>query len=226
MTLKELPNLERPREKAFKYGFAKLSNSEVLALLLGSGTKGKSVIELSYEILNKFNGINNLKNINLNELTKIKGISNAKATKLLAAIELSKRLNDNIEVGCKISNGLDVYNLIGDSIKYEKQENFILILLDTKSKLINYQTIYKGGLTYNLVHMRDIFREIVKYNAYKFICVHNHPTGDPTPSKSDVDTTKEIVRISKLMGIKFEDHIIIGDNCFFSFKDSSTLLDQ
>lgn len=226
MTLKELPNLERPREKAFKYGFAKLSNSEVLALLLGSGTKGKSVIELSYELLNNFNGISNLKNINLNELIKIKGISNAKATKLLAAIELSKRLNDNIEVGCKISNGLDVYNLIGDSIKYEKQENFILILLDTKSKLINYQTIYKGGLTYNLVHMRDIFREIVKYNAYKFICVHNHPTGDPTPSKSDVDTTKEIVRISKLMGIKFEDHIIIGDNCFFSFKDSSTLLDQ
>ena len=226
MTLKELPNLERPREKAFKYGFAKLSNSEVLALLLGSGTKGKSVIELSYELLNNFNGISNLKNINLNELIKIKGISNAKATKLLAAIELSKRLNDNIEVGCKISNGLDVYNLIGDSIKYEKQENFILILLDTKSKLINYQTIYKGGLTYNLVHMRDIFREIVKYNAYKFICVHNHPTGDPTPSKSDVDTTKEIVRISKLMGIKFEDHIIIGENCFFSFKDSSTLLDQ
>ena len=226
MTLKELPNLERPREKAFKYGFAKLSNSEVLALLLGSGTKGKSVIELSYELLNNFNGISNLKNINLNELIKIKGISNAKATTLLAAIELSKRLNDNIEVGCKISNGLDVYNLIGDSIKYEKQENFILILLDTKSKLINYQTIYKGGLTYNLVHMRDIFREIVKYNAYKFICVHNHPTGDPTPSKSDVDTTKEIVRISKLMGIKFEDHIIIGDNCFFSFKDSSTLLDQ
>ena len=92
MTLKELPNLERPREKAFKYGFAKLSNSEVLALLLGSGTKGKSVIELSYELLNNFNGISNLKNINLNELIKIKGISNAKATKLLAAIELSKRL--------------------------------------------------------------------------------------------------------------------------------------
>lgn len=226
MILKELPSLERPREKAFKFGFSKLSNSEVLALLLGSGTKGKSVIELSYEILNKFNGINNLKNINLNELTKIKGISNAKATKLLAAIELSKRLNDNIEVGCKISNGVDVYNLIGDSIKYEKQENFILILLDTKSKLINYQTIYKGGLTYNLVHMRDIFREIVKYNAYKFICVHNHPTGDPTPSKSDVETTKEIVKTSRLMGIKFVDHIIIGDNCFFSFKDSSTLLDQ
>ena len=226
MNLKDLPLLERPREKAFKYGFSKLSNSEVLAILLGSGTKGKSAIELSYEILNKFKGIINLKDVNLNELIDIKGISNAKATKLLAAIELSKRLNDNHEVGSKINDAHDVYNLIGDSIKYEKQENFVLILLDTKSKLINYQILFKGGLTYNLVHMRDIFREIVKYNAYKFICVHNHPTGDPTPSNSDVETTKEIVKSSKLMGIRFIDHIIIGDNCFFSFKESSTLLDQ
>ena len=226
MILKELPKLERPREKAFKYGFSKLSNSEVLALLLGSGTKGKSVIELSYELLNKFNGINNLKNINLNELIKIKGISNAKATKLLAAIELSKRLNDNYNVGMKINDGLDVYNLVGDSIKYEPQENFVLILLDIKNKLINYQTLYKGGLNYNVIHMRDVFREVVKYNAHKFICVHNHPTGDPSPSEQDVITTKEIFNTSKIMGIKFMDHIIIGDNCYFSFKESSTLLDQ
>ena len=226
MNLKDLPLLERPREKAFKYGFSKLSNSEVLAILLGSGTKGKSAIELSYEILHKFKGVINLKDANLNELINIKGINNAKATKLLAAIELSKRLNDNLDVGSKINDAQDVYNLIGDSIKYEKQENFVLILLDTKSKLINYQILFKGGLTYNLVHMRDIFREVVKYNAYKFICVHNHPTGDPTPSISDVETTKEIVKSSRIMGIRFIDHIIIGDNCFFSFKESSTLLDQ
>ena len=119
MILKDLPNLEKPREKAFKYGFSKLSNCEVLALLLGCGTKGKSVIELSYELLNNFKGISNLKNINLNELIKIKGISYAKATTLLAALELSKRLNDNIEVGCKISNGQDVYNLIMKKALYQ-----------------------------------------------------------------------------------------------------------
>lgn len=226
MILKDLPNIERPREKAFKYGFKKLSNNELISILLGFGTKGKSVIDLSYEIINKFNGIIGLKNTNLEELKTIKGISDAKATQLLAAIELSKRLNDNIEVGRKIKNGKDVYDLVGDSIKYEPQENFVLILLDAKGRLINYQTLYRGGLTYNIIHMRDIFREIVKYNAYMFICVHNHPTGDPSPSKNDVDTTKEIFKTSQIMGIRFMDHIIIGDNCYFSFKESSTFLDQ
>ena len=131
MILKDLPNIERPREKAFKYGFKKLSNNELISILLGFGIKGKSVIDLSYEIINKFNGIIGLKNSNLEELKTIKGISDAKATQLLAAIELSKRLNDNIEVGRKIKNGKDVYDLVGDSIKYEPQENFVLILLDT-----------------------------------------------------------------------------------------------
>ena len=102
----------------------------------------------------------------------------------------------------------------------------LLILLDIKNKLINYQTLYKGGLNYNVIHMRDVFREIVKYNAHKFICVHNHPTGDPSPSEQDVLTTKEIFNTSKIMGIRFMDHIIIGNNCYFSFKESSTLLDQ
>ena len=226
MIIKDLPLLERPREKAFKYGFNKLSNNELLCIILEYGTKGKSVIDLSYDILNKFDGILGLKNTNLEELKSIKGISDAKATKLLAIIELSKRLNDNYNVGMKINDGLDVYNLIGDSIKYEPQENFVLILLDIKNKLINYQTLYKGGLNYNVIHMRDVFREIVKYNAHKFICVHNHPTGDPSPSEQDVITTKEILNTSKIMGIKFMDHIIIGDNCYFSFKESSTLLDQ
>lgn len=225
MIIKDLPLLERPREKAFKYGFNKLSNNELLSIILGCGTKGKSVIELSYDILNKYNGILGLKYTNLEELKSIKGISDAKATQLLAAIELSKRINDNYNVGTKINHGLDVFNLVGDYIKDEPQENFILILLDIKNKLINYQTLYKGGLNYNVIHMRDVFREIVKYNAHKFICVHNHPTGDPSPSEQDIITTKEIYNTSKIMGIRFMDHIIIGNNCYFSFKESSTLLD-
>ena len=208
MIIKDLPILERQREKAIKYGFNKLSNNELLSILLGSGIKGKSVIELSYDVINKFNGILGLKNANLEELKTIKGISNAKATQLLAAIELSKRLNDNYYIGSKIKNGLDVFNLVGDTIKNEPQENFILILLDIKNKLINYQTLYKGGLNYNVIHMRDVFREIVKYNAHKFICVHNHPTGDPSPSEQDVITTKELLKTSKIMGIRFMDHIV------------------
>lgn len=223
MKIKDIPNIDRPREKALKYGFDKISNSELLAILLRNGTKGYSSIELAYEILKLANGLKGLKNISINELNKIKGISNVKSIQLLAAIELSKRINDDIEVNHRINNGTDVYNLVGDLLKYEEQEHFILILLDIKNNLITYKIVYKGGLNFHLVHMRDIFREIVRNNAYKFICVHNHPTGDPTPSKSDYNTTLEILKNSNMMGIKFEDHIIIGYNCYFSFKESSNI---
>lgn len=223
MNIKDLPINDRPREKALKYGIDSISNAELLSIFIRSGTKGKSVIDVSYEVLNKFNGITGLINANINELNKIKGINNVKAIELLAAIELSKRINDIVKIGEKINDGVDVYNLVGDKLKSEQQEHFVLILLDTKNNLINYKYLYKGGLNYHLIHMRDIFREVVKNNAYKFICVHNHPTGDPTPSKNDFYTTKQIIESSALMGITFEDHIIIGNNCFYSFKESTSL---
>lgn len=223
MRIKDIPNLDRPREKAIKYGVEKISNSELLAIILRSGIKGQSSIELAYEILKKTNGLNGLKNITLNQLKNIKGISNVKSIQLLAAIELAKRINDNIDINQKIYGGLDVYNLIGDLLKYEEQEHFALILLDIKNNLIMHKILYKGGLNFHLVHMRDIFREVVRNNAYKFICVHNHPTGDPTPSKNDYSTTMEILKNSIMMGIKFEDHIIIGHNCYYSFKESSDI---
>lgn len=226
MIVKDLPCLDRPREKALKYGFNKISNSELLAILIRSGTKGKSAIELSYEILNKLDGIKGLINVSINELSSIKGINEVKAIQLLAAIELSRRINDDIKVKDKINNGVDVYNLVGDMLKNEQQEHFVIILLDVKNNLINYQVLYKGGLNQHFIHMRDIFREVVKYNSYKFICVHNHPTGDPLPSESDFKTTIELIKTSSIMGIRFEDHIIIGNNCYFSFKESTSLFHQ
>ena len=226
MKIKDIPKIDRPREKALKYGFDKISNSELLAILLRNGTKGISSIELAYEILKLTNGLKGLKNISINELNKIKGINNVKSIQLLAAIELSKRINDDIEINQKINDGLDVYDLVGDLIKYEEQEHFILIFLDIKNNLISYKFLYKGGLNFHFVHMRDIFREVVRNNAYKFICVHNHPTGDPFPSKSDYDTTMNILENSNMMGIKFEDHIIIGNNCYYSFKESSNIFNN
>ena len=218
MILKNLPQSDRPREKVIKYGFHQISNSELLAILIRTGIKGKSAIELGYDVLQKFNGIKGLKDATIYELSTINGINEVKAIQLLAAIELSKRINDVLEINDKIIDGIDVYNLVGDYLKNEKQENFVIILLDVKNNLINYQTLYKGGLTQHFIHMRDIFREVVKYNAYKFICVHNHPTGDPLPSNSDINTTIEIIKSSKLMGIRFEDHIIIGNGNFSSLK--------
>ena len=226
MTLKSLPSLERPRERAIKYGLSKISNSELLAILIRTGTKGKTAIELSYEILEKFNGLKPLLNANIKELSDIKGINEVKAIQILAAIELSKRLNDDVKINQKILNGIDVYNLVGDYLKNEEQENFVIILLDVKSNLISYKLLFKGGLSKHLIHLRDIFREIVRFNAYKFICVHNHPSGDPTPSNSDFDTTIEIIKSSKMMGIRFIDHIIIGDNCYYSFRESTNLFEN
>lgn len=223
MIVKELPYADRPREKAINYGFNKISNSELIAILIRSGTRGKSAIDVGYELLNKLNGINGLINTNLSELCSIKGISKVKAIQLLAAIELSKRINEINEEKLKIIDSIDVYNLVGDNLKNEMQEHFVIILLDIKNNLLNYQTLFKGGLNQHFIHMRDIFREIVRYNAYKFICVHNHPTGDPTPSESDYKTTLEIIETSKLMGIRFEDHIIIGNNCYYSFKEAKIL---
>ena len=226
MVIKDLPTSDRPREKVLKYGFNKINNSELIAILISSGTKGKSAIDLSYDIIKKFNGLAGLKDLSINELCTVKGISKVKAIHLLAAVEFSRRLNDVVEVNDKIKDALDVYNLVGDYLKDEKQECFVIILLDIKSKLINYQTLFKGGLSSHFIHLRDIYREIVKYNAYKFICVHNHPSGDPLPSKSDYDTTCEIIKSSIFMGVKFEDHVIIGNNCYFSFKESTTIFDQ
>lgn len=225
MIVKDLPYSDRPREKAIKYGLSKISNSELIAILIRTGTEGKSSIDLGYEILKKFNGITGLINVDIQELCLIKGINKVKAIQILAAVELSKRINDDMEVGQKIINGIDVYNLVGDYIKNDEQENFIIILLDIKNNLICHKFIYKGGLNVNMIHMRDIFREVVRSNAYKFICVHNHPTGDPRPSQNDILTTKEIIKSSKLMGIRFEDHIIIGNNCYFSFKETNSLKD-
>ena len=138
MNVKELPYADRPREKAIKYGISKINNSELLAILLRSGTLGKSAIDVGYEVLNKFNGLSGLINVSLIELCSIKGIDKVKAIQLLAAIELSKRINDNMEEKKKIIDPLDVYNLVGDTLKNEPQEHFVIILLDIKSNLIHF----------------------------------------------------------------------------------------
>ena len=222
--LNNLPISERPREKAVIHGVSSLSNAELLALIIRSGYKDMSVIELSYKLLSEFDGLKNLSNASLNELMKIKGIKDAKAIELLACFEISRRINDsNLFESVEVKSSRDIYEIFKYKLKDEKQEMFYTIFLNNKNKIINYKVIFIGGLDFTLIHPRDIFREAVKNNAKKIICMHNHPTGDTFPSDQDILTTKGLVKLGKELGIEVFDHIIIGYDSYFSMKEESIL---
>lgn len=221
MVLKDLPKEELPREKAIRYGIETLSNAELLAILLRTGTQELSVIELAYKILSFFDGIKGLANTNYTELSQIKGLKSAKALSLLAMIEFSKRINYQISDSQMINSVQNVFELWEPKLRNELQEKCIIILLNSRHCLIKAVELFKGGLTRADIHPRDIFREAVKANAASLILVHNHPSGDPTPSKADIEITTSIARLGRELGITVLDHIIIGQGKFFSLKSSN-----
>lgn len=221
MVLKDLPKEELPREKAIRYGIETLSNAELLAILLRTGTQELSVIELAYKILSSFDGIKGLANTNYTELSQIKGLKSAKALSLLAMIEFSKRINYQISDSPMINSVQNVFELWEPKLRNEQQEKCIIILLNSRHCLIKAVELFKGGLTRADIHPRDIFREAVKANAASLILVHNHPSGDPTPSKADIEITISIAKLGRELGITVLDHIIIGQGKFFSLKSSN-----
>ena len=219
-----LPISERHREKAIIHGVSSLSNAELLALLIRSGYKNMSVIDLSYHLLTHFNGLNNLQNTSLVDLMKIKGIKKAKAIELAACFEIAKRINDekltsNLIIKCS----KDIFDIFHYKLKDEKQEQFIVVFLNSKNKIITYKKIFIGGLEYTLVHPRDIFREAIKNNAKKIICIHNHPSGEVRPSEQDILTTLNLIKLGNSLGIEVSDHIIIGQNNYYSLKEEKDI---
>lgn len=217
--LKLLPVDERPREKAAQSGLGSLSNAELIAILLRTGTKDLSVLELANFVLAHFHGLRNLALATFDQLRMIKGMKSAKSLELLAAVELGKRISVlPIQEKEKIRSAERIFQLFEPVLKEEPQEHFYVVLLNTKNGLINYKRLFIGGLDTNLIHPRDIFREAVMHNAAKMIFVHNHPTGDPTPSEADIVTTQSMAEIGKMMGIIVLDHIIIGKGRFSSLK--------
>ncbi len=223
--MKELPIDDRPREKLINNGAAALTDSELLAILIGSGTKEKSALDIARD-LTADNGI--LKNIALvhdvKELAKTKGLGRAKAALIIAALELGRRIaSAEPLVRDSITSPEDGVALLMPRLRYESKEHFLVVLLNSKNKVLDVEQISEGSLNSSVVHPREVFAPAVLHHAAAILTAHNHPSGDPTPSKEDKDLTNTLVQAGKYMGIPVLDHIIIGDAKYFSFKEHSYL---
>ncbi|HZK33026.1 MAG TPA: DNA repair protein RadC [Tissierellaceae bacterium] len=224
-TIKELPITERPREKLYNYGPETLSNEELIAIIIRTGNRTESAVELGKKVLSKDNrGLVYLRDTTLQELMEIKGIGECKAAQILAAIELGKRINyfDALEK-VKINQPSTIASLFMDEMRYLQKEHFRIIILDTKNQIIVTEEISVGTLNASIVHPRDVFKIAIKRNANSIILIHNHPSGDPAPSNEDINITNRLVDVGNLVGIKVLDHIVIGDNKYISFKERNLI---
>ena len=224
--LKEMTEMEKPREKLFNYGPKSLSDYELLAILLRTGTKNKSVIDLSIEILKQIETINELQNITIEELLNIKGIGKIKAIELLATIELGKRINNYKHNKYKIKKAKDCYNYVKDKLSYKKQEHFIAIYLSINNEVIADEIISIGTINSMIADPKDVIRWGLKYGAYALIITHNHPSGNPNPSPEDISFTTKLTQACNLVDLKLVDHIIVGKNKYFSFKEKSIFIEE
>ena len=218
--IKDIPLSERPRERLLKYGKESLSNEELLSIILKTGTKNYSAKELSNHILKNFKNIKEMKYITINKLTEINGIGEVKAIELLAALELGKRVY-YVEQKEKVllNSSKKIYEYFKNIFIEEYQECFYALYLDTKSKLISYKLLFKGTINSSCVHPREVFKNAFLESAYSIIVIHNHPSGDPTPSKEDIKVTETLMQIGKIMAIPVVDHIIIGNNQYYSLYE-------
>ncbi|MEG1914356.1 MAG: DNA repair protein RadC [Acidaminococcaceae bacterium] len=223
--MKELPRDERPREKLQLYGAATLSNAELLAILLGSGTKEKSALELARDLTANAGLLRNLAlTHSVEELAKTKGIGPAKATTILAALEVGKRIAYAAPLErSEITSPEAGATLLMPRLRYETNEHFLVVLLNSKNKVLQIEQVSEGSLNASVVHPREVFAPAVLHHAAAILVAHNHPSGDPTPSKEDRVLTTTLVEAGQIMGIPLLDHIVIGDAAYFSFKEHAYL---
>ena len=221
----DIPQEERPVEKLLISGPETLTNAELLAVILRTGTRGENIISLSTRIISEFNGLDGLLDAGINEITSIKGIKNIKASQILAVGELVKRINvlSLIKIEKVISSPNDIASLIMKEMSFLKQEVLKLIMLDTKNNIIGIKDVFKGSLNTSIVHRREIFKEAIKKSSSSIIICHNHPSGDPTPSKEDINITIRLKECSKIIGIDLLDHLIVGKNQYVSLKEKGII---
>lgn len=217
--IKELPEELRPRERFKKYGVTALSNEELLSILLRTGTSKKSVKDLSTDILKEIK-LHDLNHLNYNTLKSIKGVGEVKAITILSAIEFGKRVLTKEDLVSQIRSSTDAYYLVKEELENELQEKFLVIYLDNRKYVILKKVIFVGTVNSSNVTARDVFREGVKCNATEMILVHNHPGGSIKPSYADTVLTNEFIKLGKLLSITVIDHLIIGNNNYYSFRES------
>ena len=218
--IRDLPQGERPRERLRDYGPSHLSNAELIAILLRTGVTGENVINLSVRLISHFQGLHGLARASYGELCSLKGISEAKACQLLAALELGRRLvslhpQDRATIGCPE----DVANLLTAEMSLFDQEHLRVVLLDTKNNVTGVSEIYIGNVNSSVVRPSEVFRPATRDNAAAIIVVHNHPSGDPTPSPEDITITAQLRESGELLGIAMLDHIILAGQRHVSLKE-------
>ena len=222
ITMKELPLSEKPYEKCLAFGTEKLSDAELLAVIIRTGTRGRNAIDLANQILNvskTSEGILNLTHLTIQELLRVKGIGKVKAVQLKCIAELSKRIvKATVKKGMVFTLPSDIAEYYMEDMRHKEREELLLIMMNSKNKLLQDMILSRGTVNSSLVSPREIFVEALKYGAVSIALVHNHPSGDPTPSKEDIFITKRIREVADLVGIPLIDHIIIGDNKYISMK--------
>lgn len=215
---------QRPREKLIKYGNEGISERELLAILINTGTSGKSSLDLADEIFSRFS-YEDLLDITVEELCQINGIKEAKAAKIVAAFQLGKIINQRVNErqNVHISSSKDIYNFFKEEAEKLRREHFYTVLLNSKNDIITYELVSIGDVNSSIANPREVFLPAVRRSAKFVILVHNHPSGDPTPSAGDLSVTKRLVEAGRILDINVLDHVIIGKDRFYSFNDANRI---
>lgn len=214
------PVEERPREKAIYYGIETLSNQELVAVILRTGNKEMSVLNLAQFLLDEIGGFQELKDIDYQRLIQIKGIKQAKAIELMACIELAKRMQSKQSIKNRIKQPKDAYAYIKNKLMFEKQEKVILLCLNNHLEIVQDKLLFIGSGDVSLLETKEVFQYTLRSGCNRIILIHNHPSGNPKPSHEDQEITRKIEMMAKHLDIEFIDHIIAGDHCYYSFKSN------
>lgn len=225
MNIKKLPENEKPREKLLREGKEKLSNMEIISILIGSGTSTRSAMELAGDIISlDQSGIKYLAECRPEELSRIRGIGPAKACEILAAAELGRRIASlPAKEGDIMKSSSDIAGRFIEKMRYYKKEHFINVMINAKGQIIEAVEVSVGDLCSSVTHPREVFVDAVRRSAGSVIFIHNHPSGDPTPSQVDIDTTKRLMKAGEILGIPVLDHIVIGDGRYVSMRAKGML---
>ncbi len=214
------PVEERPREKAIYYGIETLSNQELVAVILRTGNKEMSVLNLAQFLLDEIGGFQELKDIDYQRLIQIKGIKQAKAIELMACIELAKRMQSKQSIKNRIRQPKDAYAYIKNKLMFEKQEKVFLLCLNNHLEIVQDKLLFIGSGDVSLLETKEVFQYTLRSGCNRIILIHNHPSGNPKPSHEDQEITRKIEMMAKHLDIEFIDHIIVGDHCYYSFKSN------
>ncbi len=224
MLIKEMHFSDKPRERLMIYGPDKLTNQELLGIIINTGHKEESSIGIANRIIKDMKSVRELRDLTYHELISIKGIGEAKAITILAVIELAIRMHTHsLEEDLYIKSPDDVSKLLMEKMRYYQQEHFVVLYLSTKNMVIHQETMFKGSLNTSIVHPREVYKEAIKRSAAAIICVHNHPSGDPSPSREDIEVTKRLYECGEMIGVDFLDHIIIGSGKYISLKEMNVI---